>query len=56
MIAIVKRTDKNGIKPERKNSKNPIVQMIEDKKTVVAAIKKGKSLSTLEGIKVVSPL
>jgi hypothetical protein len=52
----MKRIDKNNINSEAKNFNNPIVQMIEDKKRVVEAIKKGKSLSTLKGIKVVSPL
>lgn len=36
--------------------KNPIVQMIEDKKRIVKAIENGESLSTLKGIKMVSPL
>ena len=36
--------------------KNPIVQMIEDKKRIVKAIENGESLSTLKGIKIVSPL
>jgi hypothetical protein len=36
--------------------KNPIVQMIEDKKRIVKAIENGESLATLKGIKIVSPL
>jgi hypothetical protein len=39
-----------------KQFKNPIIQMIEDKKRIVKAIKEGKSLSTLKGIKFVTPL
>ena len=36
--------------------KNPIIEMIENKKRIVKAIKNGESLSTLTGIKIVSPL
>jgi len=36
--------------------KNPIKQMIEDKKRIVKAIENGQSLSTLKGIKIVSPV
>jgi hypothetical protein len=39
-----------------KSAQNPIVKMIEDKKAIVKAIEKGESLSTLKGIKIVSPL
>ena len=35
---------------------NPIVQMIEDKKRIVKAIKNGEDISSLKGIKIVSPL
>ncbi|HEY8784765.1 MAG TPA: hypothetical protein VIM16_24280 [Mucilaginibacter sp.] len=35
---------------------NFIVKVIEDKKKIVEALKKGKKLSTLKGIKIVSPL
>ncbi|WPV00882.1 hypothetical protein SNE26_03770 [Mucilaginibacter sp. cycad4] len=35
---------------------NPIVKMIEDKKRIAQAIKNGESLSTLKGIKIVSPV
>jgi hypothetical protein len=41
---------------ESKKFSNPIIQMIEDKKRIIQAIKNGKSLSTLKGIKIVSPL
>ena len=41
---------------EVKKIDNPIVQMIEDKKRIVKAIKNGESLSTLKGIKIVSPV
>ena len=53
---IMKQVNKNHIVSEAKTSKNPIIQMIEDKKRIVKAIKKGESLSTLKGIKIVSPL
>jgi len=52
----MERVDKKTTISEIKNSKNPIIQMIEDKKRIVHAIKNGKSLSTLKGIKIVSPL
>jgi len=39
-----------------KRFKNPIIQMIEDKKRIVKAIKNGESLSTLKGIKIVTPV
>ncbi len=41
---------------EIKSSKNPIKQMIEDKKSITKAIENGENLSTLKGIKIVSPL
>ncbi|MFI5139988.1 MAG: hypothetical protein ACHQIM_19370 [Sphingobacteriales bacterium] len=41
---------------EVRKFKNPIVQMIEDKKRIVKAIENGESLSTLKGIKIVSPI
>ncbi|SDE90273.1 hypothetical protein SAMN05216464_110246 [Mucilaginibacter pineti] len=41
---------------ESKRFSNPIIQMIEDKKRIIQAIKNGESLSTLKGIKIVSPL
>ncbi|HWZ02016.1 MAG TPA: hypothetical protein VNX40_00325 [Mucilaginibacter sp.] len=41
---------------EIKKFKNPIIQMMEDKKRVIIAIKNGESLSTLKGIKIVSPI
>jgi len=36
--------------------KNPILQMLEDKAKIIQAIKDGKSISTIKGIKIVSPL
>ncbi len=41
---------------ETKKITNPIIQMIEDKKAIVKAIKNGEDLSTLKGIKIVSPI
>ena len=35
---------------------NPIIKMIADNKRIIEAINNGKSLSTLKGIKIVSPL
>jgi hypothetical protein len=52
----MKQVNKNNTVSEVMTSKNPIIQMIEDKKRIVKAIKKGESLSTLKGIKIVSPL
>jgi hypothetical protein len=52
---IMEQVKKNTGSEEKKH-KNPIIQMIEDKKRVVKAIENGESLSTLKGIKVVSPL
>jgi hypothetical protein len=48
--------DKKTMSSEIKRAKNPIIQMIEDMEKIVGAIKNGKSLSTLKGIKIVSPL
>ena len=39
-----------------KNHYNPIKKMIEDKKVVIKAIKNGKNLTELKGIKIVNPL
>jgi len=52
----MKQVQKKEKASEAKSFKNPILQMIEDKKRIVAAIKNGESLSTLKGIKIVSPL
>lgn len=52
----MERAYKKAKNSETKQVKNPIIQMIEDKERIVEAIKNGKSLSTLRGIKVVSPL
>ena len=52
----MEQVSKNNTVSEGKVSKNPIIQMIEDKKRIVKAIKKGESLSNLKGIKIVSPL
>jgi|GEM_PF-3175767 len=41
---------------EVKIFKNPIMQMIADKKRIAKAVKNGESLSTLKGIKIVSPV
>jgi hypothetical protein len=52
----MEQVDKKTKSSETKHTKNPIIQMIEDKERIVEAIKNGKSLSTLKGIKIVSPL
>ena len=39
-----------------KPSANPLIKMMEDKKRIINAIKSGEDLSTLKGIKIVSPL
>ena len=39
-----------------KPNANPLIKMMEDKKRIVSAIKSGQDLSTLKGIKIVSPL
>lgn len=48
-------------KMENKHSKslsykNPIMQMIDDKKRIMNAIKNGKKLSSIKGVKFVSSL
>ncbi|TWI94054.1 hypothetical protein JN11_04871 [Mucilaginibacter frigoritolerans] len=48
----MERVSKKEATSIAKSARNPIVKMIEDKK----AIEKGESLSTLKGIKIVSPL
>lgn len=35
---------------------NPLIKMVEDKKLVIQAIREGKDLSKLKGIKFVSPI
>jgi hypothetical protein len=52
----MKSVNKKNIEAEVKHFDNPIMQMIEDKKRVVEAIKQGKSISTVTGIKIASPL
>lgn len=52
----MERVTKKQAGSEIKKSKNPIIQMIEDKKRIITAIENGESLSTLKGIKIVSPL
>jgi hypothetical protein len=51
----MRQVQKNTV-PGVKKDENPIVQMIEDKRRIVKAIENGESLSTLEGIKIVSPV
>jgi len=51
----MEQVNKNTVSEPKKDS-NPIIQMIEDKKRIVKAIKNGESLSTLKGIKIVSPV
>lgn len=43
-------------KDVQKSVPNPLIKMIEDKKRVINAIREGKDLSKLKGIKFVSPL
>lgn len=53
---IMKLVNKKPVDTEVKHFDNPFMQMIEDKKRVIEAIKNGKKLSTLKGIKVASPI
>ncbi len=39
-----------------RNASNPIMKMIQDKKKIMVAIKKGKKLSSVKGVKFVSPI
>ncbi|WP_169303411.1 hypothetical protein [Pedobacter cryophilus] len=43
-------------KAKEKSCVNPLVKMMQDKLTIMNAIKNGKDLSTLKGIKIVSPI
>jgi hypothetical protein len=43
-------------KEKRKNSLNPIVKIISDNKTVIAAIRDGKNLSALKDITLTNPI
>jgi sensor histidine kinase regulating citrate/malate metabolism len=43
-------------KKTQKNFPNPIVKMIEDKRSIVKAIREGKDLSKLKGINLVNPI
>lgn len=38
------------------SAQNPFIKMIEDKKNILRAIRQGKDLSKLKGIKFVSPI
>jgi hypothetical protein len=50
-------TVKNDSKKlQGKSSDNPFIKLAEDKKKITTAIKNGKSLSTLKGIKFVKPI
>jgi len=42
--------------PEVVIYKNPLVQMVEDKKKIISAVKNGEKISSIKGIKFVSPL
>ncbi|WP_165500390.1 hypothetical protein [Pedobacter psychroterrae] len=46
----------NTNKDKNPTPKNPIIRMIEDKDKIVEAIRSGKDLSKLKGIKFVSPI
>jgi len=48
--------NKMSDKKTQKNFPNPIVKMIEDKRSIVKAIREGKDLSKLKGINLVSPI
>jgi hypothetical protein len=43
-------------KEPQKNLSNPIAKMIEDKRSIVKAIREGKDLSKLKGINIVCPI
>jgi len=43
-------------KETQKNFPNPIIKMIEDKRSIVKAIREGKDLSKLKGINLVNPI
>ena len=43
-------------KVKEKSCVNPLVKMMQDKIKIMHAIKNGKDLSTLKGVKVVSPI
>jgi hypothetical protein len=43
-------------KEKRKNSLNPIVKIISDNKTVIAAIRDGKNLPALKDIPLTNPI
>ncbi|WP_175470552.1 hypothetical protein [Pedobacter hartonius] len=43
-------------KGKEKSSVNPLVKMMADKRCIIDAIQDGKDLSTLKGIKIVSPI
>ncbi|WP_168199375.1 hypothetical protein [Pedobacter aquae] len=43
-------------KAKEKSYVNPLIKMMADKKRIVIAIREGKALSTLKGIKIVSPI
>ena len=44
------------IKAPKNPSGNFIIQIIEDKKRIIEALKNGKKMSSIKGIKIVSPL
>jgi hypothetical protein len=52
----MKAEKKSSDKTSCASYSNPIIQMIEDKKRIVNAIKNRESLSNLKGVKIVSPL
>jgi len=43
-------------KGKEKSSVNPLIKMMDDKRRIIDAIRDGKDLSTLKGIKIVSPI
>ena len=48
-------TDKSNNKRE-KASGNPFIKALEDKKKITAAVREGKALSSIKGIKFVKPI
>ncbi len=43
-------------KVKEKSYINPLIKMMADKKKIIIAIREGKALSTLKGVKIVSPI
>lgn len=52
----MKNISNNKSKKEKGSSANPFVKMIEDKKRIVEAIRKGEDMSRLKDIKFAFPI